>query len=233
MVLGKMVATRPMEGYVRPLGPVDRSDPVHPRDIYSSYSLTSDEGGHTHTVTGTLGTDASGRQFLVEATEHFESGTSGVAHDTHTVGSYTLSGTFTALSHGEANQPGVPTAFFGSAIDNSKPGSPAFQANALLYDGQVSFFDGREEVPRVFPGNVTWWMALICPGQFTQLNVMGQDGHQIEMFHGHAQQPGRRPAMSQGLLIMATLWRLKGASGSQTRDIIEKRIWCVGFTVWG
>ena len=222
MVLGKDGVTRPMEGYVRAFGSVDRSDPVHPRDIYSSYSLTSDEGGHTHTVTGTLGTDASGRQFLVEATEHFESGTSGVAHDTHTVGSYTLSGTFTALSHGEANQPGVPTAFFGSAIDNSKPGSPAFQANALLYDGQVSFFDGREGGTKSISGERNLVDGSHLSGQFTQLNVMGQDGHQVEMFHGYAQQPGAPARDVTGLIDNGSLVSFKGASGNEFRDVIER-----------
>jgi len=222
MVLGKDGVARPMEGYVRAFGSVDRSDPAHPRDVYSSYSLTSDEAGHSHTVTGTLGTDASGRQFLVEAAEHFESGTSGVAHDTQTVGQYTLNGTFTALSHGEANQPGVPTAFFGSAVDNSKPGSSAFQANALLYDGQVSFFDGREGGTKSISGERNLADGTHLSGQFTQLNVMGQDGHQVEMFHGYAQQSGAPARDVTGLIDNGNLVSFKGASGIEARDIVEK-----------
>jgi len=222
MVLGKDGVARPMEGYVRAFGSVDRSDPAHPRDMYSSYSLTSEEGGHSHTVNGTLGTDASGRQFLVEATEHFESGTSGVAHDTQTVGQYTLSGTFTALSHGEANQPGVPTAFFGSAVDNSRPGSSAFQANALLYDGQVSFFDGREGGTKNISGERNLADGTHLSGQFTQLNVMGQDGHQVEMFHGYAQQSGAPARDVTGLIDNGNLVSFKGASGNEFRDIVER-----------
>ncbi|HNC85105.1 MAG TPA: hypothetical protein PK999_18785, partial [Nitrospira sp.] len=129
---------------------------------------------------------------------------------------------FTALSHGEANQPGVPTAFFGSAIDNSKPGSPAFQANALLYDGQVSFFDGREGGTKSISGERNLTDGTHLSGQFTQLNTMGQDGHQIEMFHGYAQQPGAPARDVTGLIDNGNLVAFNGTSGSHARDIVEK-----------
>jgi hypothetical protein len=116
----------------------------------------------------------------------------------------------------------VPTAFFGSAIDNSKPGSPAFQANALVYDGQVSFFDGREGGTKSISGERNLTDGTHLSGQFTQLNTMGQDGHQIEMFHGYAQQPGAPARDVTGLIDNGNLVAFNGTSGSHARDIVEK-----------
>ena len=87
----------------------------------------------------------------MEATEHFGQARA-VSPTTPTVGSLHPERHVHGSESWEANQPGVPTAFFGSAIDNSKPGSPAFQANALLYDGQVSFLTGGRRYQEYFRG---------------------------------------------------------------------------------